>query len=999
MNPTLKRLYFGAYPYNLIRSGNLHKYYELLCNFEFLLGKIQHPEFGVQALIEDYDLLDDSDAKNHPEWNSEVFAWLGLIQGALRLSAHVLVEDPTQLASQLWGRLQGFDHPIIHSLLQQINQNQRVWLRPFKSGLIRAGSRLQRIFTGHSSSINAIALTPDGKQIVSGADDGILKVWDLATGKELRSLSGHRNAVTAIIVTPDGKQVISGSKDGTLTVWNLARGEKLFTMTEPEYLIETIAVTSDSKWVTTSGSTTANGWNIIIESFIEGFFHQHIPYPRIIAWNLETREKRVILDSSSSEFDTIIAFARNGFKAISCSSVINKNKSSDHKTYRILRVKNLEDTLGISPTKHLEVNSKDDITITTGHTDRITVVAITPDGKVAISGSKDQTLMVWDLETQQQRLTLTGHRDEITLVAISDDGKKAVSGAKDKTLKIWNLETGKEISTLNDISNSVNSVVIASNSKQAFSCSTDKAIKIWDIEERESESLITTENIELIIKNIALIGAIISYVLIFLGLSIFIFLNLDFFTRVLFTFINQLHHLSEFIKTLFKSDLSTIARGLAALFYYFITTGLSLVNRFWLRTFSGLCYVYLVFFPFLKMVDIITPKINDLTNINVNESCKHTGYDWLESWNTFAQFHRDLITALAVTPDNKRVISGSNDQTIRVWDMQTGNLLSILSGHQEQVSSIALSSNGKLLISSSFDKTIKAWKTETLKEVFQLKSWLLIIHKICYIAISGVWVTLGIAIGFGILKYHPAILQNPLSYVGEFQEFLFIIFLISVSLIYRGVCYFIDEEYCERDNKVIITPDNERAITGSRDKTLKIWDLTTRRQIYTLQGHKDWIASVAVTLDSQYLISGSKDKTLKVWNLRTRKELFTLAGHSSPVTAVAVTPDGLRAISSSSDGSLKVWNLESREEILTIDGHRDSVEAIAVTPDGKHLVSAASDHTLRVWDLLTGEEITRFTADTSLTCCAIAPEGTTIVAGDRVGQLHFLRLEGIGVPP
>jgi len=154
-------------------------------------------------------------------------------------------------------------------------------------------------------------------------------------------------------------------------------------------------------------------------------------------------------------------------------------------------------------------------------------------------------------------------------------------------------------------------------------------------------------------------------------------------------------------------------------------------------------------------------------------------------------------------------------------------------------------------------------------------------------------------------------------------------------------------------------------------------------------------------ISDDYLISGSKDTTLKVWNLKTREELFTLTGHSSPVTAVAVavTADGLQAISSSSDGSLKVWDLKSRKAILTIKGHRGSVEAIAVTPDGKHLVSAASDHTLRVWDLLTGEEITRFTADTPLTCCAIAPEGTTIVAGDRVGQLHFLRWEGIGASP
>jgi WD40 repeat protein len=908
------------------------------------LGKIQHPEFGVQALIEDYDLLDDSDEENHPEWNPEAVKALRLIQGALRLSAHVLAEDSTQLASQLWGRLQRFDNPNIHSLLEQINQNQTVWLRPFKSGLIPSGSRLQRIFTGHRSSINVIALTPDGKQIVSGADDGILKVWDVATGKELRSLSGDGNAVTAIIVTPDGKQVISGSKDGTLTVWNLARGQELFTMTEREYFIETIAVTSDSKWVTTSGSSLTNGWNIIKNL---GHSQNH----RIIAWNLETREKRVIL--KSYEFDTI-ALVPNRVKAILCSTV-----NKEDRTYRILRVKNLEDTLGTSKTEHLEVNPKDDFTITTGHTDTITVVAITADGKVAISGSKDKTLIVWDLETEQQRLTLTGHRDEITLVAISDDGKKAVSGSKDKTLKIWNLETGREISTLNDISNSVNSVVIASNSKQAFSCSTDKAIKIWDIEERQSENLITENNEVTAAENIFVNIFANFWVLLFLALLIFICLNPNFIERIVVT------------------------------------------------AYSCFFYLRLVFFPLLKIVDIITHKTEKIQNINVNQNCLQVDRDWLESKDTFDLFHSDSITVIAVTPDNERVLSGSNDKTIRVWNLETGNLLSILSGHREQVSSIALSSNGKFLISSSLDKTIKVWNTATLKKGFQLKSGLLMAYKICYIGISGVWVILVIAIGFGFLKYHSAILQNPLLDFGLFQQILFIIFLNYVLLIYKAIGYFIEEKYCERDNKLIITPDNKRAIAGSRDKTLKIWDLTTRRQIYTLQGHKDWIASVAVTLDSKYLISGSKDKTLKVWNLGTGKELFTLAGHSSPVTAVAVTVtpddlraiDGLRAISSSSDGSLKVWDLEFREEILTLEGHRDSVEAIAVTPNGKRLVSAASDHTLRVWNLLTGEEITRFTADTPLTCCAIAREGTTIVAGDRAGQLHFLRLEGIGASP
>ncbi len=164
--------------------------------------------------------------------------------------------------------------------------------------------------------------------------------------------------------------------------------------------------------------------------------------------------------------------------------------------------------------------------------------------------------------------------------------------------------------------------------------------------------------------------------------------------------------------------------------------------------------------------------------------------------------------------------------------------------------------------------------------------------------------------------------------------------------------------------------------------------------MFVLRGHRDWITSIALISDD-YLISGSRDKTLKVWNLKTRKELFTLVGHTAPVTSVAVTPNGSQIISASSDGVLKIWNPETREEIRTLNNHHNSVEAITVTLDGQHLISIDAKRTLKVWNLLTGEERTSFTADSPLTCCAIALEGSTIIVGDQVGQLHFLRLEGI----
>ncbi len=148
-----------------------------------------------------------------------------------------------------------------------------------------------------------------------------------------------------------------------------------------------------------------------------------------------------------------------------------------------------------------------------------------------------------------------------------------------------------------------------------------------------------------------------------------------------------------------------------------------------------------------------------------------------------------------------------------------------------------------------------------------------------------------------------------------------------------------------------------------------------------------------MTPDGRKAVSASGDRTLKVWDLERGEEVRTLKGHSGWVYAVAVTPDGRKAVSASNDQTLKVWDLERGEEVRTLKGHSGSVYAVAVTPDGRKAVSASDDQTLKVWDMETGKIVATFTADGSILCCAIAPYGKTIVAGESSGRVHFLRLE------
>ena len=271
-SPALLRVYLG-FPSKLINSGNLRKYYQTLTDFNFLMAKIQHPEFGVQALIDDFNLVEYSEAVTNPEYNPEKVKALNLIRSVLWMSADILDRDKTQLAGQLLGRLLHFNIPAIQGMAEVAKQSKAApWLRPLTSCLTPPGRGLLRTLNGHSSSVNAVAVTADGKRAISGSWDNTLKVWDLTTGKEQFTLKGHTSLVYAVAVTADGKRAISGSYDNTLKVWDLTTGKEQFTLNGHTNSVYALAVTADGKRaISGSGDNTLKVWDLLSGNVIASF--------------------------------------------------------------------------------------------------------------------------------------------------------------------------------------------------------------------------------------------------------------------------------------------------------------------------------------------------------------------------------------------------------------------------------------------------------------------------------------------------------------------------------------------------------------------------------------------------------------------------------------------------------------------------------------------------------------------------------------------------------
>src|SRR6476469_5472438 len=283
--------YLGILLPNYVKSGNLEKYYQKLTDFNFLMAKIQHPEFGVQALIDDFNLIDDSEVVINPEYNPEKAKSLELIQSVLWMSADILELNKAKLAEQLLGRLLYFEIHSIQAMLDVAKKWKAApWLRPLIPCLIPPRGGLLRTLEGHTHLVNAVAVTTDGKRVISGSADKTIKVWDLATGKEEFTLKGHTYWVNAVAVTADGRHVISGSKDNTLKVWDLVTGKEEFTLKGHSNSVNAVAVNLDGKRaISGSEDKTVKVWDLATGNE-EFTFDDHGDWVNAVAVTTERKE-------------------------------------------------------------------------------------------------------------------------------------------------------------------------------------------------------------------------------------------------------------------------------------------------------------------------------------------------------------------------------------------------------------------------------------------------------------------------------------------------------------------------------------------------------------------------------------------------------------------------------------------------------------------------------------------------------------------------------------
>jgi WD40 repeat protein len=576
-----------------------------------------------------------------------------------------------------------------------------------------------------------------------------------------------------------------------------------------------------------------------------------------------------------------------------------------------------------------------------GHSAAVRAVAVTADGKRAVSASFDDTLKVWDLETGRVLRTLEGHSAGFDGIAVTADGQRAVSASRDKTLKVWDLETGGAVWTLEGHSALVYGVAVSADGKRVVSASRDKTLKVWDLEAGHVPR--TLEGHSASVSGVAVTA--------------------DGKRAVSSSWDNTLKvwdlETGRVLRTLEGHSDSVSGVAVTADRKRAVSASWDNTLKVWdletgrvLRTLEG----------HSAWVDGVAVTADGQRAVSASRDKTLKVWD-LETGRALwtLEGHSAAVRAVAVTVDGKHAVSASGDNTLKVWDLETGHALRTLEGDSDSVNGVAVSADGKRAVSASEDSTLKVWDLETGRALRTLEG-----HSD---SVNGV-----------------AVMGDGRRAVSASRDKTLKVWDLETGHALRTL-----EGHSDSVSGVAVTADGKRAVSASRDNTLKVWDLETGRVLRTLEC-PDHVYGVAVTADGKCAVFAAWDSTLKRWDLETGRALRTLKGHSALLSGVALTADGKRAVSASRDKTLKVWDLETSRALRTLKGHSALVSGVAVTADGKRVVSASYDKTLKVWDLETGLAFVTFHCDAGARCCTFAGN-QKIVAGDAAGHLHFLQLE------
>jgi WD40 repeat protein len=622
---------------------------------------------------------------------------------------------------------------------------------------------------GHQGGVLALAFAPDGQRLVTGVTDGTARVWDLSSGREFLCLRGHRGEVMSVAYAPDGHWLVTGSMDGTARIWDAASGGELQVLrgrnTGP---IRAVAVMPDGKRVV-AGSEVWDSASGRILFTLKG----HTPLPALAALTLG------LVTAPQGQGPLLLASQLypgttgqiNGVEAVTITPdgrrIVTGNGDGGASVWDATSGRELfhvqhraVSAVAVTPdakrvvtgnlygeAKIWDLESGQAVEIPGGHGD-LYGLALTPDGKRLLSGYYGGTANVRDLATRREILNLIGHKSLVTAVAISADGQRLATASLDGTARVWDVESGRATRNFREPTGRIDGATATLDGKWFVTVSEDDTVRLWDTETGRA-----VQHLERRVDNIASLAVSPDGQRIVTGtLEKWEEIGTRGSPAILWDAVSGRELLK--LKPLQGQTGAVLAVTFTPDGQRIVTGNGDGTARVWdatngrelliLKGHTGPVLRVAVTSDGQRIVSGSqdgTARIWDaLSGRQLRQIDGHDG--WIGSiavtqdgqrlltvgptphlWDI--ESGRQLLSleghvennCVAVTPDGRRLITGSGDGTASIWDAASGRELLTLKGHSGPVRWVAVTSDGRHVITRADDGIVKIWEAASPAQV------------------------------------------------------------------------------------------------------------------------------------------------------------------------------------------------------------------------------------------------------------------------------------------
>ncbi|ETO24774.1 G-protein beta WD-40 repeats containing protein [Reticulomyxa filosa] len=283
------------------------------------------------------------------------------------------------------------------------------------------------------------------------------------------------------------------------------------------------------------------------------------------------------------------------------------------------------------------------------------------------------------------------------------------------------------------------------------------------------------------------------------------------------------------------------------------------------------------------------------------------------------QGHSDYVSSVKFSPDGSKIVSSSNDETVRVWDVETGNVIVILQGHLAFVNDARFSPRGDMIASCSGDNTIRLWDMNSGKEMMRLEGHS---HTVTSAQFSPDGHTLVSGSWDKTIRLWDVNSGEEIKVLGRHSRYV---------------------------SNVQFSPDGQLVVSSSWDSTIAIWDIQSSKRLLKLIGHVNVVMNTQFSPNGNLLVSCSWDRSIRIWDANSGIEIKKFRWNSQTVADVRFSPDNLTVVSCANDKTIRWWDVATGQQIQKLGGHFNDVTGVDFSPDGKIIVSASHDKTIRIW--------------------------------------------------